>query len=314
MTRLLDAAGPGLAADLVAAVADQAPRIGPNYDAGPGLTTYRLVRPQSEQWAVARDPAVGCVVQGELTVHDGGRSRRCGPAELVVFEPGAELQLEITGAAPDEPFLGFVLRIAPADVRRLAGTAPPVLRAPRRGPAVYRTSVALREALLRLLCLPAGGPDDRVLAPVHRLEIVHRLVWSPAGSAVRSAAGADVRRGVVSAVARYVDARIHEPLQVSELAATACLSPSALSRTFREVTGVAPYQFVKSMRLARACTLLTGQELSVAEVARRVGFADAGYFGVEFRRRFGTTPHAYARLHREAVPLGVDRATGAGAG
>jgi transcriptional regulator GlxA family with amidase domain len=60
----------------------------------------------------------------------------------------------------------------------------------------------------------------------------------------------------MSAVLDYVRARLSEPLTVADMAEQVSLSPSAFAHLFRDVTGKAPYQFLKEMRLDRARELL----------------------------------------------------------
>jgi len=96
-------------------------------------------------------------------------------------------------------------------------------------------------------------------------------------------------------------------LTVSELAKQVNLSASAVTRTFREMTGSSPYQLVKSMRLERARDILIEQHLSVADVSAAVGYTSTSHFIKEFRGRFGATPRGYfdsrsvCGLHRERV-------------
>ena len=57
-------------------------------------------------------------------------------------------------------------------------------------------------------------------------------------------------------------------------------------------------QYVKQARLLEARRLLVTESLRVGEVAARVGYQSAAHFTRDFKRHFGVTPAAYARLRR----------------
>jgi AraC-like DNA-binding protein len=52
---------------------------------------------------------------------------------------------------------------------------------------------------------------------------------------------------------------------------------------------------MRGPRMAMAKRLLRARELSVEQVAERVGYASAVTFGVAFARQAGMTPARYAR-------------------
>ncbi|PIY48354.1 MAG: AraC family transcriptional regulator, partial [Armatimonadetes bacterium CG_4_10_14_3_um_filter_59_10] len=71
-----------------------------------------------------------------------------------------------------------------------------------------------------------------------------------------------------------------------------------LSRAFRNATGCSPLDYLVRVRIHHAMELLKEADLSIAEVARRVGFADSNYFSRQFRALVGSSPRGYrsARL------------------
>ena len=52
---------------------------------------------------------------------------------------------------------------------------------------------------------------------------------------------------------------------------------------------------IGALRLARAATILLDSDLSIAEIADRVGFCDASYFVLRFKRHYGATPAVWRR-------------------
>ena len=69
------------------------------------------------------------------------------------------------------------------------------------------------------------------------------------------------------------------------------LSPYHFARQFQASTGRPPHQSVIARRVERAKQLLPGgDDLSLAQVAARVGFWDQGHFTRHFKRLVGVTP------------------------
>ena len=64
------------------------------------------------------------------------------------------------------------------------------------------------------------------------------------------------------------------------------------------LTGKSPLEFIRSLRLQRAAQLLSGSQLTVAEVAYQVGFNNPKYFAKYFKEEFGMLPSAYITQHK----------------
>ncbi len=77
-----------------------------------------------------------------------------------------------------------------------------------------------------------------------------------------------------------------------------------LSALFREETGTTLEKYFIAQRIERAKELLAYGELSLSEIADRLGYSSAAHFGAQFRRVTGTTPGAWrAAAVRERRPL-----------
>jgi AraC-like DNA-binding protein len=98
-----------------------------------------------------------------------------------------------------------------------------------------------------------------------------------------------------------VDARYREPLDVSELARAAHLSPAHFSREFRKTFGETPHRYLHMRRLERAAALLRNTDRSVADICLTVGLKSVGSFTTSFGRMFGLSPTAYRAAHPPAV-------------
>jgi AraC-like DNA-binding protein len=80
---------------------------------------------------------------------------------------------------------------------------------------------------------------------------------------------------------------------VAELASTAAVSRSVLDQRFREVLGRSPIKYLTEWRMHLADELLATTELSIAAVARRIGYVSEEAFSRAFRRSHGSSPGAW---------------------
>jgi AraC family transcriptional regulator len=109
----------------------------------------------------------------------------------------------------------------------------------------------------------------------------------------RTARGRDgaLPRGRLRAVVEYVEGYLDAGPTLEQMAAVAQLSPYHFARQFKAATGLPPHQYVIARRVERAKQLLQGgDDLSLAQVAARAGFADQSHFSHHFKRLVGVTP------------------------
>lgn len=84
-------------------------------------------------------------------------------------------------------------------------------------------------------------------------------------------------------------------ITIDAAAATAGMSPRSLRRLCDRELQMTWRQYTQQARLMRAAALLTDHELSVLQVATRVGFDSASSFTRAFRGAWGRSPSAYRR-------------------
>jgi AraC family transcriptional regulator len=93
----------------------------------------------------------------------------------------------------------------------------------------------------------------------------------------------------------YIDAHLHTDLSVSEIATELAMSQYYFTRLFKRSLGISPYQYVMQQRIERAKYLLKTTGLSMAAIARQVGFANQNQLTFQFRKFVGTTPSNYRK-------------------
>ncbi|MBU3665000.1 MAG: helix-turn-helix domain-containing protein [Chthoniobacterales bacterium] len=91
-------------------------------------------------------------------------------------------------------------------------------------------------------------------------------------------------------VLQHIDHSFADNPQVPELAEVAGLSVSRFKLRFREITGVAPAEFVLRKRLAEAERLLTTTGMPITKIAFDLGFSSSQGFATAFRRMTNRRP------------------------
>lgn len=92
---------------------------------------------------------------------------------------------------------------------------------------------------------------------------------------------------------RFIRERYASEFSLSEVAEAAGLSAAYFSKVFKSELGESFSEHVNRLRIERAVILLTGSELSLAEIAGQVGFEDQSYFTKVFKRIIGISPGRY---------------------
>jgi AraC-like DNA-binding protein len=77
------------------------------------------------------------------------------------------------------------------------------------------------------------------------------------------------------------------------------MSRVALYKKILSLTGKAPLEFIRSIRLKRAARLLEKSGMSVAEIAYEVGFNNPKNFTKYFKEEFKVLPSQYAAGKKE---------------
>ena len=246
--------------------------------AGPGE------KPFAEQF---RCHSVSYVRKGSFGCQSRGRTFELVTGSVLVGFPGDEYVCTHDHICGDEClsfFLGPELVETIGDRREAwrAGAAPPlselmVLGELAQAAADGRSDIALEEAGYLFASRFVDAMTDRVRRPV---EVKTR----------------DRRRAVETAT--WIEANSHRPIDLDAAARQAGLSPFHFLRLFSRVLGVTPHQYLVRSRLRHAANLLTGEDITVTDIAYDVGFGDLSNFVRTFHRAAGLSPSAFREASR----------------
>ncbi len=100
----------------------------------------------------------------------------------------------------------------------------------------------------------------------------------------------------------HADRNYAEPVDLGELARAAGVSKYHFLRSFAEVYGRTPVQYVTERRIERAQDLLRATNLTVTEVCMTVGYSSLGSFSAKFHALVGMSPSAYQAKFADGPP------------
>jgi AraC family transcriptional regulator len=101
--------------------------------------------------------------------------------------------------------------------------------------------------------------------------------------------------------------RMSEDISLDELAAEAQLSPYHFARMFRQSVGVPPRVYLTQLRMEKACELLALTDLSITEIAGKVGYSSNQVLARVFFKYQHMSPSEYRRVVRIPVCFSIKR-------
>lgn len=237
------------------------------------------------------------VLDGERHVYDSSHYLCCP-----MFMP---VQAGTPTASPDNPLFGVYVSLDQRMMTELTlemenlGDYVPMGKGSltAQGIRLAQWDEAFSDALLRLLQLGQNETDTAVLGDARLRELSFAILKGEAGGIARRAYGAG------NAIARsiaHVSSHLDAPISIDDMATRAGMSRAVFHRKFKQVTTMAPIQFVKSMRLNNAAMKIAGG-MTVNEAAIDVGYVSPSQFSREFKRMYGQSPRQWSEGHQVAI-------------
>ncbi len=99
----------------------------------------------------------------------------------------------------------------------------------------------------------------------------------------------------VSRMQDYIEKNIQETITLYDLSKCAGYSPFHSARIFKELTGKAPFEYIRERRLTHAALKLRDEKSKIIDVALEFVFDSHEGFSRAFTKEFGITPNKYKR-------------------
>jgi len=228
------------------------------------------------------------VLSGTLTIRIGTRSHQYGPDEITLINahesfgiaPGdgvaAVFDLDLT--TPEEDFSNLWFSREPVPETQLDPFL--ILKALLARYVKFNIDSDLNNTLLN---------RSMYYAVVHHLLTFFRI------DRPKQQERSNSKAAQIEQVARYIDQHYKEPLSLNELAGLFYLSPSHLSRLFKQFYGSTFSDYLMNVRLQNCLFELTSRSVSIETLSAQYGFPNSRSFISHFKKKFGVTPGHYQK-------------------
>lgn len=98
----------------------------------------------------------------------------------------------------------------------------------------------------------------------------------------------------------YIENHYTSTITLADLSAVAHFSPWYGAKIFKELTGLAPAEYIRRLRLSKSALSLRDEKVKIIDVAYDFGFTSVDGYQRAFYREFGLNPKEYAQ---QPLPL-----------
>lgn len=247
-------------------------------------------------------------VSGEAYYQVGSAAYRLDASSYLILNDGQDYAVTVDSPAPTESFCVFFSPSLAADVFHSlthgddalltnpssAGSLPEFFEHTFPHDALLSPSLNALRVAFHQRQGDAVWLDEQLRRLLERLMHAHRLTLKDTirVSASRPATREELYRRLH--IARdFIVAHSAESSDIEAIAHAASLSPNHLIRSFRDLFGCTPHQYLVNLRLRRAADLLRTTSLPITDICFIVGYTSLTSFIGAFRQRYGMSPGAY---------------------
>ena len=167
-------------------------------------------------------------------------------------------------------------------------------------PALFRVGEELEDLRLLYDMMYRSLLEDRAGCETlchHLMLALLSRIFQFTGDAPRRDRAETEPKALGRQVQAYIDGHFSEPLTLQDMGRALHVSPYYLSHVFKDMTGYSPGQYIMRRRIGLAQNLLISTNLTVSEVAARVGYPSPSHFHDRFVKNVGMSPRAYRKTY-----------------
>ncbi len=153
----------------------------------------------------------------------------------------------------------------------------------------------LYQQIIKELQLCRPGYEDLISFHLrHLFLLIYRLLKEGRKN------GSDLQNEIERAT-HYFNKHYAEEICIEDYAKARHLSPCWFIRSFKEIVKITPLQYILSLRMMNAQSLLENTGYNISEIAEAVGYDNPLYFSRLFHRHTGMSPTDYRKKHETAA-------------
>jgi AraC-like DNA-binding protein len=264
------------------------------------LKIVGIIYVQSEQypdWSFPlhsheNDLELSLVLGGGGTVYYAGKTYHVQAGDLIV-KNAAILHSEVTDQKDPIEQICMILTGVRSDgslsASLLPAHTPPILKTGSSFPF-------LRQMFLYIMDIYEKKPHGFELALHNTLKALLSsiLLLTPSSDETSVTDSTD---SVIRDVVEYINEHYAENITLETLSSRFFFSSCYLARKFKEETGYTVNQYIISRRMGEAEKLLIFDNMSIKDVAEKIGYSNLQYFYATFKKFTGCTPAEFKRLY-----------------
>ncbi|GGG01776.1 helix-turn-helix transcriptional regulator [Paenibacillus abyssi] len=105
----------------------------------------------------------------------------------------------------------------------------------------------------------------------------------------------DTSSSITTDVKKYIEENYDQDLTLSDLASVVFVSPYHLAHVYKEEMGISPIQYLIRFRIEEAKRLLKHSNLTIREIASKIGYPNGIYFNLIFKKMTGMPPGKFRK-------------------
>lgn len=144
---------------------------------------------------------------------------------------------------------------------------------------------------LYLIARCLGAEEAMRVARIHLIDW-HHVGQQPFAALTRNR---QIDDAVIAKCQEWIARNYEQSAPVATMARLSGLAERSFKRRFAAATGMAPMDYVHTLRIEEAKQMLEAGDAPIEAVAEAAGYEDAGFFARLFRRKVGLTPAQYRK-------------------
>ena len=207
---------------------------------------------------------------------------------------------------PNGSYEGLAIYI---DLEQLTAQPPaPLAGSPVTGEALREkyckggtcTALAGNETIQQIFAALYAPPEEIQLAwqKVKVLELLLVLSQMEAGQEKHLTEYRAEQVEIIRQIHDQLTDHLEQRLSIESLSRQYLMNPTTLKQLFKAVYGTSIAAHIREHRMAYAALLLQSSELSIAEIAQKVGYDSQSRFSSAFREQYQMLPKEYRKKHR----------------